>query len=66
MSGRRHGARLRELGLLKALRSYLSAVDAGADPIEALSGHLCGPGCWHWPALDERRRAILMKAPWNQ
>jgi hypothetical protein len=31
----------------KALADYLDQVDAGADPIEALSGHVCHPTCWH-------------------
>lgn len=30
-----------------ALKTYLKAVKNGADPIEALHGHVCGPTCWH-------------------
>lgn len=33
--------------LRKAFREYDRKVAAGADPIEALHGHVCGPGCWH-------------------
>jgi len=51
---------------LDELREYFDNVRAGADPIEAMSGHLCGPKCWHWPAIDTKRQARLRKAPWNQ
>lgn len=33
--------------LRKDLTRYLDAIDQGADPIEALHGHVCGPDCWH-------------------
>lgn len=29
------------------LRRYVRDVEAGADPIEALHGHVCGEHCWH-------------------
>lgn len=48
------------------LRDYLDNVRDGADPIEAMSGHLCGPDCWHWDHIDEERKAKLRKAPWNR
>jgi hypothetical protein len=45
---------LREIvkGLVRAIRSgelarFARDVEAGADPIEAMHGHVCGPGCWH-------------------
>jgi len=31
----------------KALVDYLDRVDAGADPIEAMHGHICSVDCWH-------------------
>lgn len=52
--------------LLDELKKYANAVSQGADPIEALHGHLCGPTCWHWDSLSEERKAELMKAPWNR
>ena len=52
--------------VLQDLKQLLEAGAHGADPIEALSGHLCGPRCWHWEALSEERRQELLKAPWNQ
>ncbi len=33
--------------LREAMREYNKNVAAGADPIEALHGHICGPNCWH-------------------
>jgi len=33
--------------LREALREWNKNVAAGADPIEALHGHICGPNCWH-------------------
>jgi hypothetical protein len=33
--------------LRETLREYNKSVAAGADPIEALHGHICGPNCWH-------------------
>jgi hypothetical protein len=47
-------------------RLYAEVVAAGADPIEALHGHLCGPKCWHWDSMTRERRELLKKAPWNQ
>lgn len=32
---------------LAALKDWKKLVDNGADPIEAMHGHKCGPGCWH-------------------
>lgn len=58
--------RLKGVELLEAFRTYASQVAAGADPIEALSGHLCGPRCWHWEELSPARQAELLQAPWNQ
>lgn len=50
------------MGLFEELKRILDAVDHGADPIEALHGHLCGPKCWHWEALSEERKRQLMRA----
>lgn len=47
------------------LVEWLRSVQYGADPIEALHGHRCGPKCWHWEALSEAERKVLMQAPWN-
>lgn len=33
--------------LREKLQEYNRAVAAGADPIEALHGHICSPNCWH-------------------
>ncbi len=33
--------------VVDGLREYVKLVAAGADPIEALHGHVCGPDCWH-------------------
>jgi len=52
--------------LLKDLVEYYENVKAGADPIEALHGHLCGPKCLHWSSMTRERRATLLKAPWNR
>lgn len=52
--------------LVDQFQQYSENVANGADPIEALSGHLCGPHCWHWDNIDENRRARLRKAPWNR
>jgi hypothetical protein len=32
---------------LRALRDWAKLVREGADPIEAMHGHKCGPSCWH-------------------
>ena len=45
---------------------WAEAVEHGADPIEAMHGHLCGPDCMHWDAMSEERKAKLRKAPWNK
>ena len=45
---------------------WADAVSHGADPIEAMHGHLCGPECMHWAAMSKERQAKLKKAPWNQ
>lgn len=54
------------MSLLDDLRSWVDAIDHGADPIEALSGHLCGPRCWHWEVISGERKEKLLRAPWNQ
>lgn len=42
---------------LDGVRKYVRDVRSGADPIEALHGHVCSAECWHgqagvvtWPA----------------
>ncbi len=52
--------------LLGKFKEYAENVRDGADPIEAMSGHLCGPRCWHWPTMSDEQKAKLKKAPWNQ
>lgn len=52
--------------LVDQVKFWGEAVRAGADPIEAMSGHLCGPKCMHWATMTEERRELLRKAPWNQ
>jgi chromosome condensin MukBEF MukE localization factor len=52
--------------IVEDVRTYARNVEAGADPIEALHGHLCGPGCTHWDHLTEEQRDRLEQAPWNQ
>lgn len=47
-------------------RSLAEAVAHGADPIEAMHGHLCGPDCMHWDTISAERKAKLRKAPWNK
>jgi hypothetical protein len=37
----------------KALADYLDQVEAGADPIEALHGHICSVDCWHRQHLHQ-------------
>lgn len=49
-----------------AALEWWAAVRAGADPIEALHEHHCGPPCWHWETLPEHEKEKLRKAPWNQ
>jgi hypothetical protein len=45
---------------------WAAAVEHGADPIQAMHGHLCGPKCMHWETISVERKAKLRKAPWNQ
>lgn len=45
---------------------WADAVGYGADPIEAMHGHLCGPECMHWETMSAERKAKLRKAPWNK
>lgn len=33
--------------ILLKLMTWLDRVRAGADPIEAMGGHVCDPECWH-------------------
>lgn len=42
--------------LVDAFAEYARLVRDGADPIEALHGHVCGPDCWH-----EQMRAALRR-----
>lgn len=39
---------------IAALRDWKKRVDSGADPIEAMHGHQCGPNCWH--SMDKVKR----------
>lgn len=57
---KRHPTTLLEF--LTGLVDYLDLISAGADPIEALHDHVCGPDCWHWPAMSEKRRAECLRA----
>ena len=52
--------------LVGKAEQYAKNVEAGADPIEALHGHLCGPDCMHWETMSEAQKEKLRKAPWNQ
>jgi len=45
---------------------WADAVSHGADPIEAMHGHLCGPECEHWETMSAERKAKLRNAPWNK
>lgn len=51
--------------LVVGLFDLAKNVKAGADPIEAFHGHLCGPRCMHWDAMDQERRQQLLRAHWN-
>jgi len=51
--------------LAAKFKQYAENVRDGADPIEAMSGHLCGPHCMHWGTMSEEQRKKLKKAPWN-
>jgi hypothetical protein len=33
--------------VVDGVKKYISDVENGADPIEALHGHVCSPKCWH-------------------
>jgi hypothetical protein len=49
--------------LRRDLTKYAYAVEvAKADPIEAMHGHYCGPGCFHIDLLTADEREALMKA----
>jgi hypothetical protein len=42
--------RVRELGFAGVVREfvrYFRDIEAGADPIEAMHGHICDANCWH-------------------
>jgi len=52
--------------LVDKAKFYAEAVSYGADPIEAMHGHLCGPHCMHWEAMGAAQKARLKKAPWNR
>jgi hypothetical protein len=46
--------------LVDAFSEYARLVRDGADPIEAMHSHLCGPNCWHEQmksSLKSRRRS---------
>jgi hypothetical protein len=51
--------------MLRILATWLDQVALGADPIEVMHGHLCGPGCLHWDTMPAARKKKLMQAPWN-
>ena len=38
--------------LWAAYTKYVRAIEAGADPIEAMHGHYCGPTCIHNSGLS--------------
>jgi hypothetical protein len=40
----------------QAIGDWLKLVMNGADPIEALHGHVCGPTCWHEQMQQQGRR----------
>jgi hypothetical protein len=42
--------------LRKELKEYMVVVAAGGDPVGALHGHYCQPGCVHWPAMTPAQR----------
>jgi len=56
----------RRVTLMDIVKEYVEQLGDGADPVEALSGHLCGPGCWHWDTMSDERKRELLRAPWNQ
>ena len=52
----------KEAGVGEKLREYAYAVEvAKADPIEAMHGHYCGPGCMHVDFLNADERERLKK-----
>lgn len=46
-------------GIIRDLKRYVNAVKGGADPIEAMHGHICGPHCWH----EQMKKAMGQKPP---
>jgi hypothetical protein len=46
-------------GIIRDLKRYVNAVNAGADPIEAMHGHICGPDCWH----EQMKKTMGQKPP---
>lgn len=53
------------MGFFEDVAKWVENCKHGADPLEAMHGHLCGPGCWHWEMMPEEQKAKLLKAPWN-
>lgn len=52
-------------GALQKVKQYLDDVSAGEDAIEAMHGHLCNPGCWHYVMGNDatkKRINALVKA----
>lgn len=52
------------IAFLRDNRYWYAVRVAKADPIEALHGHYCGPGCWHYalrpdPAGWKRERGWM-------
>lgn len=43
---------LKGIRWVEGARKYVRDVAAGADPIEALHGHVCDERCWHYQALE--------------
>ncbi len=64
--GYRSTRRINWFQLLEDIAEWGRNVEAGADPIEAAHGHLCGPGCLHWEDMSRKEQTRLMKAPWNR
>lgn len=48
-------------GLMGAFRRLCDDLDAGADPIEAMSGHVCSVRCWHYELGDEAQRERIRR-----
>ena len=56
----------RRLSALHELARFLHAVTkANADPVEAMHGHYCGPGCWHY-AMHPDPAAWKRERGWNR